>query len=320
MAGSQSGSSAVDDDTRAAWLAWRKEGIGASEIAAVCNLSPWQSPLSVYLRKRGELPEDAPPSQAMRLGLALEDVVADEFHLRTGLHVIGAQTWCVHPELDWARCTVDGFVSKSPSSLRSDALGVYECKTTGDLSRFDPLPDHVAMQVQWQLFVTGMHHGWVAVLGGGYRLAVDVVEVERDDAALEPIIRTAAAFWQSVKDGHPPDVTHYARGDADDLAAAYPVPEEGEQIELDDEGAELLEQLKALREAASVTDQRVKRTENALKARMRTAEVATVGGAPVLTWRSFESSRVSTRRLREELPDVAARFTETTTTRRFVVK
>lgn len=320
MADTKSGWCVVDDDTRAAWLAWRSGGVGASEVAAVCGLSPWASPLSVYLRKRGELPDDAPPTQAMRLGLALEDAVADEFHLRTGLHVVGAQTWCEHPDLPWARATVDGFVTESPHGTRADALGVFESKTTGDLARFDPLPDYVAVQVQWQLFVTGMLHGWVAVLGGGYRLAVEVLEVARDDAALESIVPTVAAFWQSVQDGEPPDVTHYARGDADDLAAAYPVPEEGVAVELDDEGAELVAQLKALREVGKVNDQRIARTENALKARIKTAEVATVNGQPVVTWREVESTRVDTRRLRDELPDVAAQYAIASSSRRFLVK
>jgi putative phage-type endonuclease len=311
----------VDDDTRAAWLKWRREGIGGSEIAAVCGLSPWQSPLGVYLRKRRELPDDAPPTEAMRLGLALEDVVADEFHLRTGLHVIGAQTWCTHPELSWARVTVDGFAVESPHATRDDALGVYEAKTTGDSSRFDPLPDDVALQVQWQLFVTGLLHAWVAVLGGGPRgLSVDVKEVHRDDAAIEPMVHTAAAFWQSVQDGTPPAVTLYARGDADDLAAAYPVPEAGEAVELDDEGAELVEQLRALRKAGDVNAKRITRTENALKALMKTAEVATVDGVAAITWKQVDGTRIDTTALKERAPDVAARFAIPLCYRRFVVK
>ena len=38
---------------RAAWLAQRRNGIGASDIAAVLGISPWKTPLQLYMDKRG---------------------------------------------------------------------------------------------------------------------------------------------------------------------------------------------------------------------------------------------------------------------------
>lgn len=310
----------LDEDTRAAWLAWRNDGIGASEIAAVVGASPWDSPLSVYLRKRGDLPDDAPPTEAMRLGLALEDLVADEFTARTGLYVVGRQEWCTHPEHDYARCTVDGFAVESPNANRADALGVFESKTTGDLSRFDPLPDYVALQVQWQLFVTGEAHGWVAVLGGGYRLGVRVIEVHRDDATIDALAAAAADFWQRVLDGNPPPVTTYNAGDAAALAAAYPEPEPSSVVELDDEGAQAVADLRMLKAKAKALGEEITTAENAVKALLGENEAGTVDGEPAVTWRAVESSRVDTKRLRADDPELADRYTTTTTTRRFLVK
>ena len=37
--------------SREEFLARRKQGIGGSDIAAVCGLSPWRSPLDVYYDK-----------------------------------------------------------------------------------------------------------------------------------------------------------------------------------------------------------------------------------------------------------------------------
>lgn len=311
---------AIDDDTRTAWLEWRRGGIGASEIAAVCGRSPWASPLSVYLRKRGEIPDDGPPTEAMRLGLALEDLVADEFHLQTGLYVAGRQAWCQHPDFEWARATVDGFAVEAFDGERADALGVFESKTTGDLSRFDPLPDYVALQVQWQMFVTGETNAWLAVLGGGYRLSVLVVEVARDDAAIEAMVTAGAEFWRRVESGEPPTVETYFPGDAADLAAAFPEPEPGSVVDLDDDGAQLVEDLRTYRAAAKRLDNDVTRAENAVKALLGDNEAGAWDGKTVVTWRPVESSRVDTKRLRSEEPDLAERFLTTSTTRRLLVK
>lgn len=307
------------DTTEEAWLEWRRGGIGASEIAAVCGVNPWASELSVYLRKRGEIPEQVPTEQ-MRLGKALEPFIGEEFHRATGLFVIGQQTWCVHPHFDWARCTLDGLAVESPDSSPGDALGIFESKSGGDAARFDPLPDHITLQVQWQMFVTGLSHAWVGVFAGGYGLSFRVVEVERDDVAIELMRDRGERFWQRVVAGEPPEITSYAPGDADDLATAYADPEPDSAVELGDEGARLVSELKALREEASKLDKSIKRSENAVKALLGNREAGLVDGVPVVTWREVESSRIDTTALRAAEPDLAARYLTTTATRRFLVK
>lgn len=311
----------TDEATRAAWLEWRRGGIGASEIAAVCGASPWQSPLSVYLRKRGDVPDDAPPTEAMRLGLRLEHAIADEFTERTGLHVIGAQTWCVHPEYEWARCTVDGFAAESPSSTRADALGVVESKSAGMLADYDPLPEHVALQVQWQLFVTELDHAWVAVLGGGYGgLGFRVLPVERDQTRIDALRAEGSRFWYAVEAGVPPETTTYAPGDRDDLAAAYPEPEPGTSVELGDRGAEVLAELRALKDVAKATAEKIAVAENTIKAALGDTEAGTVDGAQVVTWKAVQTTRVDTTRLKASAPDIAAEYSITTTSRRFLLR
>src|SRR4051812_1639091 len=67
-----------------AWYAARSTGIGASEIAAAAGLSRYATPLEIYARKRGLMPE-IEDNDAMRLGRKLEPVVKSEFCERTGL-------------------------------------------------------------------------------------------------------------------------------------------------------------------------------------------------------------------------------------------
>ena len=45
-----------------------------------------------------------------------------------------------------------------------------------------------------------------------------------------------------------------------------------------------------------------------------------IAGAFKISWKPIESSRLDTAAIKKELPELAARFTKTTTTRRFTVQ
>ena len=77
---------------------------------------------------------------------------------------------------------------------------------------------------------------------------------------------------------------------------------------------ELLE-LKRMREELEVE---IMALEATIKAAMGDEEILTAGAYKV-TWTTFTSNRLDTTALKKALPDVAARFTKTTTSRRFSV-
>ena len=52
--------------TREDWLQERRRGIGGSEAAAILGLSPWATPLDVYLDKIGE-GEEVEETEAMQM-------------------------------------------------------------------------------------------------------------------------------------------------------------------------------------------------------------------------------------------------------------
>ena len=79
--------------------------------------------------------------------------------------------------------------------------------------------------------------------------------------------------------------------------------------------AQELQELKRLREEL---DAEIEAATDAIKAAMGDAETVTAG-AYKITWKPVESSRIDTKALKAALPDVAARFTVTSTVRRFCV-
>lgn len=77
---------------------------------------------------------------------------------------------------------------------------------------------------------------------------------------------------------------------------------------------ELAEYIRMQEEAAAM----VESLKDQLKERMTAAGVDSLAGSEhKATYKEVTSSRVDTTRLKKDLPEIAARYTKTTTTRRF---
>ena len=202
----------VSAATEAEWLAARRQGITASEIAVVLGLSPWSSPFELYHRKTGDLPGQ-PDSDAMALGRHMESWVADRFEeqrpefLPTG----DGRHLYAHPERPWQMATPDRLLwDIGGPSL--DPLAVLECKVDngdgfGD-DGTDQVPVHYRCQVLWQMDVLGVTTGFLAALIW-HRRQVRVYELTMDDQAeadLELMLNEANDFLYRVRCGYPPEV------------------------------------------------------------------------------------------------------------------
>jgi len=276
------------DTARAGWLAWRREGIGASDVAAILGISPWASPWSVWADKLGLLPEQA-EDEYMAAGRWLERAIGPWFEHETGLTVAGEQTWCTHREHAHHRCTVDGFVFEGPAPVfpnevrvLDNALGCFEVKVTGPGRRWEELPAHYQAQGQWQMHVTDLERVWFAVLMGR---RLDIHELERDQADIDLMVERVDDFWHDhVVTAVPPD-TDGSDATAHALAAVYPEHTPGTSVAFDDYGNVLINWVAAKRRKRDAeTDE--KEATNAIRAYLGAAEEGTVGGQRIVTLRS----------------------------------
>ena len=94
--------------SREDWLDVRKQGIGASDAAAAVGVSPYQSPLELWLVKTGrdgDMPKVDPndESSPMYWGNVLEPIVAQHYSRRTGYKVrkVNAVLQHVDPDKHW---------------------------------------------------------------------------------------------------------------------------------------------------------------------------------------------------------------------------
>lgn len=186
------------------WHALRRQGIGASEIAAVVGLSPFESPFSLWHRKKGNIPGADPSNPLFTWGHLLEPVVADHFAARHSEFRLAETGTHAHEDRMWQLASLD----RRLMNMSDGSMSMLEIKTTryGDNwgpDGSDKIPLHVRCQVLQQMDVFGAPYAWVAVLIGGndyreYRIPYDAT----DAAALR---EAGAAFWESLQtDDEPP--------------------------------------------------------------------------------------------------------------------
>lgn len=178
------------------WLEWRRSGIGASDIAAICGVCPYKTALDIYNDKKG-LSKDRRNS-SMQRGIDFEDEARKVFER-------------MHPNHCWTPMNVEhGDVLAYKASL--DGYNIYsqtilEIKIPNrkvlDMARFGQLPIHYLYQVQWQLYVTGCPKCFYFCYNPD-TLESYTVEVFPDDSIIDILIEKADKFLANLASNTPP--------------------------------------------------------------------------------------------------------------------
>lgn len=168
------------EDDREAWLAWRREGLGGSDMAAILGLSPWSTPFDVWLAKvEGH---DIGDSRAMWMGRHLEPAVAAMAAEHYGIALVPASPM-VSARSPIVRGTAD--------SLMADGAGL-EVKTTRDRA-WEAVPLHYEVQVRWYMEVYDLDVWRVACLHAGTEPSF--WELRRDRRIGQAMVDRAIAWW-----------------------------------------------------------------------------------------------------------------------------
>lgn len=297
---------------REEWLAWRRKGIGGSDIAAIAGLNPWRSPVAVYLEKIGELPSEC-DNQAMYWGRKLEDLVAQEFAERNNLKVRRVNAVLQHPKYPMFLANIDReVVGKGRGVLEVKTTSVYNSKEWND----DKLPDHVMVQLQWYLFVTGYKRGYVAALIGGQQY-VDY-PIERDDTIIEYLQKIALDFWKLVENRTPPEMDG-SQSSKEVLDILYPTSTPDSAIELPPTAQDLIAEFEAAQAEEKAAKERKEAAANKLKALLGENEIGWIGDRKV-TWKTVTSKRLDTKALKKDMPEVYDKYAKESVSRRFSIK
>lgn len=228
------------DADRGVWLDTRRAGIGASEIAAVMGISPWDSPFSLWWKKRNGWDTEA--NEHMSTGTFLEPTIAawfEEYGDPNENLTISMAGLFAHPERPWQLATPDRLIHMTCVECEGsgwadgpgagypyfecprcdgivdhgDPVALLECKWVaqswdgwGDEGT-DDVPVNYRAQAMWQLDVMGVDEVLLCALGpGGFR----VYRIRRDEKDLIGMREQGRRFMASLAADEPPDVDEHS--------------------------------------------------------------------------------------------------------------
>lgn len=270
---------------REEWLKAREDGIGASEVAAVVGLSPWETPFSLWLRKTGQVPA-LEENTAMHLGHLLEPIVVELWEEKTGFKAVKASAKDIiyqDAEHPWRKVTPDRIAYEIGEDGKKHKV-LLEIKTTR--SAFDPdeLPTHYLCQTQYQMHVTGIHVCYLCWLASG--IDYGHARVEYDAEFAEWLVSNVDTFYlECVKGGKEPDLISVS-----DYAIKGSTPDAS--IEADDV---VLSHVLALRELKTFIANREEDADSyadSIKMYMAENEALTHDGKLLATWKSGARGRI----------------------------
>ena len=282
--------SSTREMTREDWLAERRTGIGGSDAAAVLGISPWATPVTVWLDKTGRA-APKPETEAMRIGTELEAFVARRYEQESGRTVQRFNRMihdgCLVGNFDRLVVPAGGKVASHMGEVRTDTL--LECKTSGREWE-DGVPLHYQVQVQHYMgLVPCLAHADVACLFLG-RKHFETFRVERDEAVIRTMRERLAAWWAEfvVGDKMPPPMNEA------DCRLLWARSNPGKTVEATAEVAARLEAYRTFKDEERRAKEEALAAMSDVCAALGDAEalVDPQTGRPLATWKSAKDSAV----------------------------
>jgi putative phage-type endonuclease len=185
----------------------RRNYLTASDVAAVMGCSPWKSAADVWHEKVYGV-EKHETSDAIEAGTQLEDAIIDWFELKDGVFGDVLDRQCFY-ENGVLGATVDGILKQYDTEVEAWFPGaVVEAKTSSSRDgwgdpRTDQIPDQYMLQVQTQMYCTGLSKAYIPVLFADRGFKFEVYEVNEDEEIQDAIVNAANAFMEAVRNKTP---------------------------------------------------------------------------------------------------------------------
>lgn len=206
------------ENSRGKWLEERKNGIGASDAAAILGLSPYMNNVGLWELKTGRREQkDIGNKPYVKFGIEAEKHIRALFALDNLQYQVGYEEFRIirNPEYPFIFATLDGWLTENKGRM-----GVWECKTTEILrsnqwQEWDNrIPGNYYIQVLHQLLATGYDFAILTARikhtdKNGKRVSrTEDYIIERslvlDD--LEYLLQEEIKFWECVKNDRQPNL------------------------------------------------------------------------------------------------------------------
>lgn len=217
--------------TEADWHKLRANDVTSTESSALFGMSPYSTAFELWHRKKEATILEIPDNERMRWGRRLQDAIAYGIAEDNG--------WVCEPMKEYI--SIHGLRMGSSFDFKmidqSNRIGVFEIKNVDYLVFRDKwtveddgsltAPEHIEIQLQHQLHVSGYEWGAIGVLVAGN--SPRVLLRERDHDVGNAIEKRIRKFWQSIADGIEPPVELPA--DAEFISKLYGYAEPGKVLD-----------------------------------------------------------------------------------------
>jgi len=298
----------------------RSKYIGGSDVGALLGLSPFKSPLAVWMEKTGKEVKAA-DSLPLRFGSFVEEFVANEYAKATGFALSADDTTRIHPQHSFMSGNIDRYVHEE--GLHMPATKILECKTANPFSRAqwgevgsDQVPMSYLCQCVWYMAITGITKTDLAVLFGNTDFRI--YTILRDPELENLVLEKTHHFWHEhvLKDVPPPVQT------LDDCQLLFQRGDPSKTLEANAETLALFERLQTLHYQGNACEEEITALKTQIMAQMQDAEVLSHQGQVLATWKAPKASyRLDAKRLEAEERAIYEKYkVASQVSRRFVLK
>ena len=290
------------------WLAWRRKGIGGSDVPAILGFNKYKGVIDVWLDKLNKS-EPVQENKPMKWGKMIEKLLAESFMKETGKKLRQSNAIYQHDTYYFMLANIDRLVVGENAG--------WEGKTVNARYKDDGrCPIEYWLQCQHYMEVLNKDYWYITILAGGqydYTYRVD-----RDQEYIDKVLLPAEErLWDKVLDGTipAPDGTETAKKA---LADIYPEATDGE-IELPEDTYELFDKYDDLKMKKELVEAKLLEIENKVKALMEDKPKAFIFDRNV-SWTNVVSNKFDSKSFKEEHPDLYKQYTKPTAYRRFQIK
>jgi len=298
----------------------RKTFIGGSDTAAILGLSPWKTPLQIYLEKTGEWVEEITPAKQkiFNRGKRFEPVVAemliDELTERGhDVEVMARNQRYTDHEFDFLAAEIDLDLLVDGLEINAEIKTVhpFAAKDWGELNS-DEMPLHYVAQIVHGQMVTERGKTVVAALIGTDDLRLHFVH--RDEELINHVRERELAFWKMVQDRtQPPPIN------PEDVMRLYEW-DDGDPIQANLEMVEHVDRLRDLKAKIRTLNKQKEEIEKEVKLYMGPNAILLHDLMPLVSWKSHVATRLDIKRVKEDDPKVFEKYKKETIIRTFLLK
>ena len=325
--------------SREDWLAYRKQGIGGSDVAAMLGISPFRTARDLYYDKLGiasAVDEEVNWVQ-LEVGNLLEPLVARIFEKKTGLKVYKRKAMFRHPRYPWMLADLDYLVD-----LPDGKPAILEIKTTNYNARDnwwyngqEIVPPYYETQGRHYMAVMNINRVYFCCLYGNREDEAIIRLLDRDAFCEDELITLEDIFWhENILARNPPEYTENGNMILESLKRQLgPSEKDAPPVQFSLPQYRLIRRYEVLQEEKKRYDAGNKEIEEELsqiKARLVeamgnscSATYDTSDGGYLVTFNPVRKAGISKEnleRLKAVHPEIYREYVTTQTSRRFNIK